>query len=150
RLAHARLRARKRARDARVSLESVVGPPRALQRARIEKMAVGRMKVRRATLDLLERCDRVVRAAEIEQRARLADEKSRFVSERLGTDRLVMLERFLRLADLQAFLGESAPVGDRVDDVEFPSQGAISSRRIESGGDRPARSLRRIGTEPLR
>ena len=133
RLAHARLRPRKRGRDARVGRERLVGPPRRLQRSRKKKVALGRMKVRRAPPQLLERRHCVVRAAEIEERARLADEEGRFVAERLGKNRPVMLQRLLRPADPQTFLGESAPVGDRVDDRKFVLQRAIAAGRVERG-----------------
>ena len=50
-----------------------------------------------------------------------------------------MLQRLLRPADLQAFLGESAAVGDGVDDLELVSQRAVSAgrdraRRRPTGG----------------
>ena len=107
------------------------------------------MEVRCLGSDLLDRCDCFIGAPKLEQCARLADQESGLVAKRTSQDRVIVLERLLRLADAQAFLGESASVGDRVDNIELVPERAIAPARIDRSRDRPARPLRPKGTEPF-
>jgi hypothetical protein len=116
-VAHARLGAGVIVRHGLILGERVLGAAAFFERAGIEQVPFRRLVVRPALAQIVERRHRLLRIAETELGARLAQRVDRVITHRQRQDVFVVPQRLFEFSQRQALLGERGAVSDGIGDT---------------------------------